>query len=316
MSRLPPDTYGEPSNRWPWVALAAGTLVVVLAVAIFLFNRQNAVTINVQGTLTPNPVARAGTASPPPTLVPPTLQPSASLVPTATPAATPTPVPAPTQPPTPPPTQVGAAAPPTPPAQAPTAAPPVAGAVATGTSLPAAQAPTPTAAPTTPASPTPFAGQVANAGGLGNTRADLDAAYGGPTGETADNLVVYRKNAVEYHVAFAPDINGRSALVSAMPQPGTTPTPMALSDAQAAAHRLLPKDAQPPNPQPEGNDQFVVERYTSQTLAQALPPDAFSRYGGQPGQLMIVYAKDAQGRVTRWVLGLGNDANALLNAGR
>jgi hypothetical protein len=29
-----------------------------------------------------------------------------------------------------------------------------------------------------------------------------------------------------------------------------------------------------------------------------------------------VYARDVQGRITRWVLGAGNDPNALLNQGR
>jgi hypothetical protein len=199
-----------------------------------------------------------------------------------------------------------------------------AGPTAAATS-PVAAGPTPAASPTTsqatpspaaPPSPTAFSGQVANAGGLGNTRADVDAAFGPPTGETPEHLVAYRKGTTEYHVQFLPDLNGRAALIAALPQ--TNAAPLTLEAAQAAAHALLPKDAQPPNPQPEGNAQFVVERFTSQSLAQALPASAFSTGGGSPGQFLIVYARDANqgGRITRFVIGPGNDPNALLNAGR
>ena len=162
-------------------------------------------------------------------------------------------------------------------------------------------------------SPTPLSGQVSNPGGLGNTRSDLDSAYGGPVGETPQHLVVYRKNNFEYHVGFAPDINGRASLVVELPQNNQA---LPLEQAQAQARPLLPKDVQPPSATPEGNNQFAAERYTSQTLAQALSPDVFSANGGSPGQLMIVYVKDPQGRVTRWIVGPGNDASALMNQGR
>jgi hypothetical protein len=157
---------------------------------------------------------------------------------------------------------------------------------------------------------------VANAGGLGNTRSDLDAAYGPPTGETPERLVVYRKNNIEYHVGFVPDPNGRAAVIAALPQPNAQP--WTLEQAMAEGHKLLPKDAQPPNPQPEGSDQFVVERYTSQALAQALPAEVFTANKGQPGQFLVVYVKDpAQpSRITRIVLGPGNDPQAVINQGR
>jgi hypothetical protein len=101
-----------------------------------------------------------------------------------------------------------------------------------------------------------------------------------------------------------PDLNGRAALIVTSPQNGQ---PVALEQAQAEAHRLLPRDAQPPNPTPEGNPQFVAERYTSASLAQALSPSS--------PDFLIVYARDAQGRITRWVLGPGDDPNALLQQG-
>ncbi len=300
---------GEPSNRWPWVALALGVLIVVIAVAFFFFNRSRTVNVTVEGTPTVNAIAKV--VSPvPPTLVPPTLPASATLAPTATalPSATPPPptpsaVPAPTQPPAPtqaqPPTQ-----PPAPTqAQSPTQPP-----AAQPTPPPVTSAPT--AAPAA-ASPPPFAGQVANSGGLGNTRADLDAAYGAAAGETPEHLVVYRKNNFEYHVGFVPDPNGRAALIVELPQANAQP--WTLQQAQAEGHKLVPKDAQPPNPPAEGNDQFVVERYTSQSLAQALPAQAFTANKGQPGQFLAVYVKDSP---TRIILGPGNDPQALLSQGR
>src|SRR4030081_1564526 len=83
---------GEPSNRWPWVALALGLLVIVVAVVFFLVNRQGAVNVTVEGSPTPRTLAAAGTASPgpPPTLVPPTLAASSPLVPSPTPVPSPT----------------------------------------------------------------------------------------------------------------------------------------------------------------------------------------------------------------------------------
>ena len=86
----------------------------------------------------------------------------------------------------------------------------------------------------------------------------------------------------------------------------------------AEARKLLPKDAQPPNLPPEGNDRFVVERYTSQSLTQALPANVFTANNGQPGQFLAVYVKDSpQGnRITRIILGPGNDPQALVNQGR
>jgi hypothetical protein len=324
--RPPVAEPGEPSNRWPWVALALGLLIIVVAVAYFLFNRQSSVNVTVQGTPTVAAVARAGTASPgpPPTLVAPTLPPSATLAPTATAAPSPTPPPAPTNTPVPtaPPTPAQAAAPPPPPPAQPTQPPapnqPAAQPTQTPPSTQATAQATPSPSAATPPSPTPFAGQVANSGGLGNTRADFDAAYGQAVGETPEHLVVYRKNNFEYHVNFVPDPNGRAALLVEMPQPQTNAAPFTLESAMAEAHKLLPKDAQPPNPQPEGSDQFVVERYTSQLLGQALPANVFTANQGQPGQFLVVYVRDPaqQGRVSRFIIGPGTDPQALMNQGR
>ncbi|MGI9148669.1 MAG: hypothetical protein ACR2IK_19335 [Chloroflexota bacterium] len=328
--RTVPMEPGEPSNRWPWLALGLGVLIIGAAVAFFLLNRQSTVNVSVAGAPTQSAVAAAAAtptfgASPtsvPPTVPPsPTLAPTATLAPSPTQVATPTALPAPTSPPP------AAAVPPTEP-PAPTQVAQPAQAAATEPSAPAqppqptasAPATPPPAAPTPPASaptptsaPTAFAGQVAGAGGSGNTRADLDAAYGPPAGETPDRLAVYRKGNFEYHAGFVPDPSGRAAVLVGISQAGQAPQPLTLEQATAEAHRLLPRDAQPQNPQQEGNPQFVVERYTSQMLAQALPASVFASNKGQPGQFLVVYVRDAaqSTRISRFIIGPGTDPNAL-----
>ena len=84
------------------------------------------------------------------------------------------------------------------------------------------------------------------------TRSDLDSAYGVPAGETPEHLIVYRKNNVEYHVGFVPDPTGRAALIVELPPQGAQS--FALDQAMAEARKLLPKDAQPPNPPPNWPD--------------------------------------------------------------
>jgi len=155
---------------------------------------------------------------------------------------------------------------------------------------------------------------VSGPGGLGNTRRDLDSAYGAAVGQTPQNQVVYRKNNLEYHVVMVPDVNGRAALIAVAPQQAAQlPT---LEQAQAQAHALLPRDAQPPNPTPEGSDQFVLERFTSQSLGQALASSVSpSSSGSQPTPLAIVYVKDPSGNISRWIVGAGNDPRVLLSQG-
>src|SRR5207244_6688342 len=139
MASIPPPTapveHRDPSNRWPWIALIIGLLIVLAAIGFFVLNRSQTVNISVEGTPTVNPVARASSVSPspPPTLVPPTLPASATLAPSATPVPAPTgtPAPPPTQPPAPTqpqPTQAPAQAAPAPAAAGATPAPAAAGA--------------------------------------------------------------------------------------------------------------------------------------------------------------------------------------------
>ena len=182
---------------------------------------------------------------------------------------------------------------------------------------PVAQSSAPRSSPATErASPTALAGQVSAAAGLGNTRDDLQAAYGAPIGETPQHLLVFRKETVEYRVELVPGLNGRATLIEEVPSQGGQP--WTLEAAMAEAHKLLPKDVQPPSPPAEGNDQFVVLRVTSQGLAQALGDEPFTAVQAGPGQLLAVYVRDTGqgGRITRIVVGTGNDPGALLSRAR
>jgi hypothetical protein len=147
---------------------------------------------------------------------------------------------------------------------------------------------------------------------MGNTRQDVDSAYGPPTGQTPDQLVAYRKTTVEYHVGYTPD-PPRAWLIEELVPQGTA---MTIEQAMPEARKLFPRDAQPRSAQPEGNNQFVVERFRSATLGEAIPPEQFQQRGGNPGDFLAVYARDpAQaGRITRIIVGIGDDPNVLLAA--
>lgn len=290
-----PSAGTAPGNRWLWIALGVVAVVIVAAVAYFLLNRSSGG--EAQPSATPNVVA---VASPSPS---PLVSPSPSPAPeTPSPVAAPaSPEPSPSEP---------AASPEA--AEAPSPTPIVIVVTATPESATPAPAPAvPAASPSPVASPAPAEEPASAPGGLGNPRSDFDATYGSPAGQTPNGLIVYRDNNFEYHAAFVPDLNGRSALLVLIPQ---SPPTVPLDQAQTLAHSLLPRDVEPPETTPEVNDQFAVEHFTSQLLAQALPSSAFAAGGGEPGQLLIVYQKNAQGDITRWMLGAGNDPNALIDA--
>jgi LPXTG-site transpeptidase (sortase) family protein len=162
--------------------------------------------------------------------------------------------------------------------------------------------------------PAPPVVQIAQRGGLGNTDTDLVSAFGAPVGESATRLAVYRRNGVEHRaqlVDLPSALARRTTLVVEH-----APTDATLSMDQAVQHSrgLFPKDAQPRAAGPEGNASFVVERFSSAALANALPPDWFSARHGQPGDFLVVYARRPDGRVTDILVGIGDDPSALLDA--
>jgi LPXTG-site transpeptidase (sortase) family protein len=159
----------------------------------------------------------------------------------------------------------------------------------------------PTATPTL----VPFEGEPSLAGGLGNSRDDLERALGSPLGETPGKLVVFRPAGREVHVHFTPD-PPRAVMLVASPGAGTRLT---FNAAVAESRRYFPTDTQPRIAAPEGNSLFVVERFQSPTLAHAL---------GLPiGEFSVVYIRDAQsGTIVRTIIGLGDDVDALIEAAR
>jgi LPXTG-site transpeptidase (sortase) family protein len=178
--------------------------------------------------------------------------------------------------------------------------------------------PKPVAIVGTPAVPT----QVSAKGGLGNTDADLASAFGPPVGESSPGLAVYRKPS---GTATATSNNEPRAQLADFDQPAP-PARRALLVAQVppadapltfdAAVRLSrsysPKDAQPRTAAPEGNQRFVVERFTSPDLAATLPPEWFTDRQGQPGDFIVVYLRRSDGRIALVIVGIGDDAERLL----
>ena len=156
----------------------------------------------------------------------------------------------------------------------------------------------------------PANGQVSAPGGLGNTRADLEAAYGAPTGETPINhLVVFRKDSTEYRAEFVPI--GSASRGPCCRRFRRRTTTLQASQAQAEARRLAPLDAQPRGGTAEGNQEFAVERFTSAALGRALPPEVFEQARGQPGDFIVVYVRNAQGAISRLGVAAGDDVDAV-----
>jgi LPXTG-site transpeptidase (sortase) family protein len=167
---------------------------------------------------------------------------------------------------------------------------------------------------TASAKPTPSAEmQVSPRGGIGNTDADVASAFGSPSGESAGHLAVYRYLGGERRAQFADLPDGKSrraALIAAVPPRAT---PLTFDAAVSLSRGLLPKDAQPVSKGPEGNDRFVVERFSSASAAQQLPAAWFTDRKGQPGDLLVVYKRRPDGRIAAVAVTLGDDPTAALD---
>ena len=86
---------------------------------------------------------------------------------------------------------------------------------------------------------------------------------------------------------------------------------MTLDSGRQVAHGLLPNDAQARSSQPEGNESFIVERYHSNTLAQAVPPELARDWGGQAGDLIVIYQKtpSSPDRIDRAIVAIGDNVD-------
>jgi hypothetical protein len=169
------------------------------------------------------------------------------------------------------------------------------------------------ARPLTPV-PTPDAAAAASVGaageavGLGAARATLDASLGPPLGETPDKLVVYRKGATEFHVAFTP-YPPRAERITLLPV--VREVGLSIPTAVQQAHAQFPTDAAPRSQGPDGPPGLIVERFVSTVLANALSD---SSRDGEPGDFVAVYARDPSGQVTRVVIAAGDDPDAAMRS--
>ncbi len=152
--------------------------------------------------------------------------------------------------------------------------------------------------PTATPVPTPFAGEPSLPGGIGNTRVNLEKAFGMATGETGGKLVVFHQPGHEVHVRFTPDPPRAQLVVEQFA------TPITFDAAMRESRKLLPTDTRPRADAPEGNPEFVVERFTSPLLATVLGLDS--------GDFSVLYTRDAKGAITSIVLGMGDDLAAIL----
>ena len=158
--------------------------------------------------------------------------------------------------------------------------------------------PTPTLMPT----PIPLLGEISPPGGLGNTRGDLSTTLGGPAGQTAGGLQIFRQAGREYRAIFSPD-SGRAAMLVEIPQQGVRLT---LDVATQDARRLLPQDSRPRSAGLEGNAQFAVERFSSASLDTALGSSDIS----------AIYVHGQQDAISSVILGIGDDFSALIQQSR
>jgi hypothetical protein len=149
-----------------------------------------------------------------------------------------------------------------------------------------------------------FKGEVSPMGGLGNSRVDVERAYGVVTGETRTLLEARRRaDGSTFNVGFSTEPERARVVVQVLPPERRLPFEAAVLEAR----KLMPTDSEPRAAYPEGNPQYVVERFSSPALGRAMGPIE----GAPNGEYDVVYEKDAQGRVARIVLGQGTDVDAL-----
>jgi hypothetical protein len=113
---------------------------------------------------------------------------------------------------------------------------------------------------------------------------------------------VFRQPGRDYHVQFTPD-PPRAAMVAEL-----LTTPLSFDAAVRESRKLFPSDTRPVADAPEGNSQFIVERFSSASLAEAL--------GLTSGDFSVVYTRDPRGAITSIILGLGDDFDALIAQSR
>ncbi len=309
-TEVPPAEPEAPRSQVAWLVGGAIALIVAVVAIVFIFNRQPQAGVPpttptpIPATATPIPSPSATTA-PTPNLaatIEPAVAASVQAVQTGTAiaqataaaAVTDTPTTAPTTPPT-----------PVPPTPVPPTATPI---VATQPIVPALPSPSPSPSPSPLAAARGAPDELSPAGGLGNTRANLDTAYGASTGQLPGALVVYRKGGdVQYQVNFTTD-RPRAAIIAEVDQSGS---PWTMDTATGESRKLFPRDSEPRGGAPETVGQRTLERFHSGALAEAIP--VVPALGGKPGDFLVVYEKNDQGQVTHIIVGIGDSAEDLLS---
>lgn len=152
--------------------------------------------------------------------------------------------------------------------------------------------------------------QVSPAGGLGNTDVDLSESLGAPTGESSQHLAVYT-NGIRADLQASDGRTPRAVLVGKVQLKSA---PLRFDEAVTRTRQWLPRDATPRAGKPEGNQQFVVERFSSAVLASAFPTEWFTDRGGQPGDFVVVYVRRNDGLITAYALAIGDDVQQVLKA--
>jgi hypothetical protein len=307
---LPPVVEPEgPRSQLPWLVGGAIALIVAVVAIVFLLNRQPQATVP-SSTPTPLPATATSVPSPSPTTAPTpnlaaTIEPAVAASVQAIQTGTASAQASASAEATPPSTPTG------PPTAAPTPAPATATPVVPGQPVvpvlpsPSASA---SASPAAASSTTGATDQVSPTGGLGNTRADLDGAYGASSGEDAGALVVYQKGAaVHYKVNFTTD-RPRAAIIAEV---GAAASPWTMDTATGESRKLFPRDAQPRGGAAQRDGQLALERFHSSSLGQVIP--VVAALGGAAGDFLVVYQQNAQGQVTDIIVGIGDSADDLLS---
>jgi hypothetical protein len=158
-----------------------------------------------------------------------------------------------------------------------------------------------TSAPTTGAG---SGGRTSQAGGRAST---IQATGGASSVESGRGA-----SAIEHRARLA-DVpsGGKRALLVADVFPSNAP--LSLDAAVALSRTLFPNDTQPRDAGPEGNQRFVVERFTSPNLALAFPPEWFADRQAQPGDFIVVYARRSDGHIAYFAISVGDDAEGVLS---
>ncbi|MEZ4591847.1 MAG: hypothetical protein R3D55_12005 [Chloroflexota bacterium] len=169
----------------------------------------------------------------------------------------------------------------------------------TGTS-----APTDTAVPTNTAEPneapetnqpTAAPGQI-DSGGLGLSRQEWELAHEwlgegiGSSQNYANGYAVYFYSDRVWHLEQEYALDG-----------------LLLNEARIFAENLIPADSEFVRTySPDGIPELTVDLYSSESLAQLFDPDLFTE--AEPGNFIVIFGDYEQdGRVTRLVIGLGNN---------